>query len=185
VFLWETISTGHRRCSEGATGLPQTAQKQREWAEHRSEIRSCAGGPSRERLLTRSSNDTRQELTLPNIITVTKHPMNRCAWCGGVFGKTAGQGRPKRYCRPSHRRRAYESRRLATSRGLEGDDVLISRSSLEAHREQLYLLEAAYEDVLTDSVDATAPQMLTTVRSLRQAVEAAVACGLEIRATGA
>jgi hypothetical protein len=49
----------------------------------------------------------------------------------------------------------------------------------------LYLLEAAYEDVLTDSVDATAPQMLTTVRSLRQAVEAAVACGLEIRATGA
>ena len=63
--------------------------------------------------------------------------------------------------------------------------MLISRSSLEAHRDQLYLLEAAYEDVLSDSVDATAPQMLKAVRSLRDSVEAAVACDLEIRATGA
>lgn len=118
------------------------------------------------------------------IVTVTKPVMSRCAWCGGVIGDKSGQGRPKRYCRPSHRQRAYESRRLADNRGLEIDDVLISRSSLERHRDFLYLLEAAYEDVLTDSVDATPPQMLKTIRSLRSAVEQAVACDLEIRATG-
>lgn len=119
-----------------------------------------------------------------NIVTVTKLTVSRCAWCGGVIGEKSGQGRPKRYCRPSHRQRAYESRRLADTRGLESDDVLISRSSLERHRDLLYLLEAAYEDVLTDSADATAPQMLRVVRSLRSAVEQAVAFDLEIRATG-
>ena len=62
--------------------------------------------------------------------------------------------------------------------------MLISRSSLERHRDLLYLLEAAYEDVLTDAVDATAPQMLKIIRSLRPAVEQAVAFDLEIRATG-
>ncbi len=119
-----------------------------------------------------------------SIVTVTKPTMNRCAWCGGAIGDKSGKGRPKRYCRPSHRQRAYESRQLAGTRGLEFDDVLISRSSLERHRDLLYILEAAYEDVLTDSVDATGPQMLKTVRSLRGAIEGAVSCDLEIRATG-
>lgn len=147
--------------------------------------RGCVGGLARNTSHGCSSNAAKQEVKPCNIVTVTKLPMTRCAWCGGAIGKNSGRGRPKRYCRPSHRQRAYESRRLATTRGLEFDDVLISRSSLEAHRDQLYLLEAAYEDVLTDSVDATAPQMLKTVRSLRRSVEAAVACDLEIRATGA
>ncbi len=110
--------------------------------------------------------------------------MNRCAWCGSLIGEKSGKGRPRRYCRSSHRQRAYESRQLAGTRGLESDDVLISRSSLERHRDFLYILEAAYEDVLTDSVDATGAQMLKNIRSMRKSLEGAVACDLEIRATG-
>ena len=34
-----------------------------------------------------------------------------CEWCGQAFTPPARRGPPPRYCRPSHRRRAYEARR--------------------------------------------------------------------------
>ena len=64
----------------------------------------------------------------------------------------AGPGRPRRYCRPSHRQRAYEARREATRRGLGPDEVLLSRRSWETLRDALYRLETATEDVAGDLV---------------------------------
>lgn len=73
-----------------------------------------------------------------------------CAWCGGPFQANAGPGRPAKYCRPSHRQRAYEARREAERRGIGPDEVLLARYAWERLRDALYRLEAAAEDVAAD-----------------------------------
>lgn len=62
----------------------------------------------------------------------------------------AGPGRKPKYCRPSHRQRAYEARRVAGVRGIAADEVLLSRRTWEQLRDALYRLEAASEDVAMD-----------------------------------
>ncbi|MDX1448954.1 MAG: hypothetical protein R3246_07785 [Acidimicrobiia bacterium] len=74
----------------------------------------------------------------------------RCAWCGASFPVPGGPGRPPRFCRRSHRQRAYEARRLAEAHGLGPDDVLISRGAFDELRDLLYRIEAALQDVDTD-----------------------------------
>ena len=76
--------------------------------------------------------------------------MQRCEWCGGEYAASRGPGRPARYCRRSHRQRAYEARRLAGERGIRPDEVLISRRTWEHLRDALYRLESASEDVAMD-----------------------------------
>lgn len=76
--------------------------------------------------------------------------MSRCRWCGTAFAPAAGAGRPARYCRRSHRQRAYEARLAADSHNLGPDDVLLSRSVFERVRDVLYLIEAALQDVDRD-----------------------------------
>lgn len=61
-----------------------------------------------------------------------------------------GPGRPQVYCRPSHRQRAYEARRVAVEHRLSPEDVLIARSSFEAIRDLLYRIESALQDVDAD-----------------------------------
>ena len=82
-------------------------------------------------------------------VTVMKQTRH-CAWCGGAFAAPKGPGRPRRYCRPGHRQRAYEARREAMCRGLGPDEVLLSRRSWETLRDALYRLESAAEDVAGD-----------------------------------
>ncbi len=77
-------------------------------------------------------------------------PVRHCAWCGGGFEVVPGPGRPQRYCRKSHRQRAYEARREARRRELGPDEVLITRRTWEHLRDALYRLEAAAEDVAID-----------------------------------
>jgi len=81
---------------------------------------------------------------------VTISRVLRCEWCGGEFAAAGGPGRPARYCRRSHRQRAYEARLLAGERGIGSDEVLISRRTWERLRDALYRLEAASEDVAMD-----------------------------------
>ena len=57
-----------------------------------------------------------------------------CAWCGGELPHNPGRGRRRRYCRASHRQRAYEARAAAQRHHLGPDDVIISRSGWEAMR---------------------------------------------------
>ena len=75
-----------------------------------------------------------------------------CVWCGGSFRVPTGPGRPRRYCRPSHRQRAYEARREADRRGLGPGEVVIARTTWESLRDALYRLESAAEDVAVDLV---------------------------------
>ena len=74
----------------------------------------------------------------------------RCEWCGLDFPRPAGPGRPPRYCRRSHRQRAYEARRLGAERGIGRHEVLLARHTWDALRDALYRLEAASEDVAMD-----------------------------------
>ena len=46
-----------------------------------------------------------------------------CSWCGERFTAPRRPGPPPRYCRPSHRQRAYEARRRAGRAGREREDV--------------------------------------------------------------
>lgn len=83
------------------------------------------------------------------IVTVT-NPLS-CEWCGADLGRQPKGGRPRRYCRRSHRQRAYEARRLAERRGLAADEVLVARHVWESLRDALYRLQAAAEDVALDT----------------------------------
>lgn len=68
------------------------------------------------------------------------------------MARSRGPGRPRRYCRPSHRQRAYEARREADRRGIHPDEVLITRRTWESLRDALIRLEAAAEDVAGDVI---------------------------------
>lgn len=89
-----------------------------------------------------------------NIVTVMltgRHQEERrCLWCGQRFALNPGPGRPRRYCRPSHRQRAYESRRLARAHALGAGQALVSLERLGAVRDLLYRIEAALDDVEAD-----------------------------------
>jgi hypothetical protein len=74
---------------------------------------------------------------------------DRCVWCGrGIV--QAAQGRPRKYCRRSHRQRAYEARLLAERMGLGTGEALVSSEALRGLNDRLYALETALTDVERD-----------------------------------
>lgn len=83
------------------------------------------------------------------IVTVMKRtPI--CTWCGGAIIPSSGRGRPRRYCRDSHRQRAYEARLAARSRNLSPDEVVITRHGWEAIRLALAQLKDVSADLAAD-----------------------------------
>jgi hypothetical protein len=84
---------------------------------------------------------------------VTKQ--RRCAWCGVSFPVPTGPGRPPRFCRRSHRQRAYEARTLAARHGLGPDDVLVTRAVFDELRDLLYRIESALQDVDGDLAEGS------------------------------
>ena len=72
-----------------------------------------------------------------------------CPWCGGVVHQPV-VGRPRTYCRDSHRQRAYEARRLGWRSGLGPGEAIVSARSLAGLGVRLTVLEAALEDVEED-----------------------------------
>ena len=106
-------------------------------------------------------------------VTVTKQPLvSTCGWCGRVLAKSGGPGRPRRYCRRSHRQRAYEARRLAVRMGLEGGEALVDADQLRSQRDLLWILESALEDVEHD-VDEAGNDLEEFRRAFRHLYEAA------------
>lgn len=61
-----------------------------------------------------------------------------------------GPGRPRRFCRDGCRQQAYLARKLASSHGLDDDDVIVSREALEDLQSRIYCLQAALEDIDRD-----------------------------------
>lgn len=78
-------------------------------------------------------------------------------WCGAGFESTTGPGRPIKYCRRSHRQRAYEARLLAAAHQLGEDDVLVSAGLLAELQDAVYVIEAAMEDIDRDLAEGDDP----------------------------
>lgn len=74
----------------------------------------------------------------------------RCAWCGRRLPEAARTGRPRRYCRAGCRQQAYTARRWAGAHGLDDDDLIVSRATVDDLLGKLYCLQAAVEDVRRD-----------------------------------
>lgn len=51
---------------------------------------------------------------MPKIETEKETETYYCEWCGGSFDHRIGPGPKPRFCRPSHRQRAYEAKRVAS-----------------------------------------------------------------------
>ena len=76
--------------------------------------------------------------------------ISHCAWCGRAFALSGSQGRKARYCRRSHRQRAFEARCLAARMGLDSGEALVDADALCVLRDRLYVLESALDDVEGD-----------------------------------
>ncbi|HVC68019.1 MAG TPA: hypothetical protein VND44_10515 [Acidimicrobiales bacterium] len=77
-------------------------------------------------------------------------PTERCGWCHRPLPPRPGAGRPRRFCSPSHRQRAYEARRRADELRVPPDQCIVSVADLGRLHDRLYRLEAAVEDVAAD-----------------------------------
>lgn len=97
---------------------------------------------------------------------------NACAWCGEVISNGGAPGRPRRYCRRSHRQRAYEARRLAERRQIHPDEVLVLRSTWDRLKEALSDLQGASRQVVANlaDVEAVDPAYVEAVAGLSVAL---------------
>jgi hypothetical protein len=100
-----------------------------------------------------------------SFVTVTKQrrtteAADRCRWCGRPLPEAALTGRPRSYCRRACRQRDYEARQRARELGLSEDELVMTRAELDVLRDQLYVLEAAVEDVERDLMASPTKQDL-------------------------
>ncbi len=111
--------------------------------------------------------------------------IHRCAWCGARFAPNPGPGRPRRYCKRSHRQRHYEAALTAARHQLGADDVLLRRADLEELRDRLYILESGLADARNDLAEAGTIEAYPAVFSdLAAAIEQMISLRLEPRAVG-
>lgn len=104
---------------------------------------------------------------------------DRCGYCRRPLPERRGPGRPARYCKRSHRQRAYEARRRAARLSLPLGDVVVASVELDRLHDRLYVLEAALDDVEADlgalRTRATAAERATAYEAafghLREAAE--------------
>ena len=100
---------------------------------------------------------------------------DRCAWCGRPFERSAGAGRPRRYCKRACRQRDYEARRRASERGLDEDELIITRTELNELRDRLFVLSETVKDVEADLTDDAADDERRLLTVLLYAARQAVA----------
>lgn len=77
----------------------------------------------------------------------------RCAFCRRPLPRSTRLGRPARYCKRSHRQRAYEARRRADRAALPEGHVVVAQHDLDRLHDRLYALEAACDDIEVDLAD--------------------------------
>ncbi len=100
--------------------------------------------------------------------------------------KSQGPGRPRRFCKRSHRQRHYEARRLAAAQGIAADEVLLSREVFDAWRDRLALLESAIEDAEQDLGSSPGLREYTEAfQDLYQATTSIRSFRIDVRAIGA
>jgi hypothetical protein len=82
----------------------------------------------------------------------------KCRWCGRKLTIGAGPGRPRAFCSHACRQKDYIARLRAQEAGLSDAELIVTREELNALHDQLYVLEAAIEDVERDLTDSATKQ---------------------------
>ena len=82
--------------------------------------------------------------------------MRRCRWCGRGFAANP-VGRPREFCRQACRQADFISRQRSIEAGLSDAELIVARDALDALHDQLFVLEAAVEDVERDLAESSEP----------------------------
>lgn len=82
-------------------------------------------------------------------VAVGEEPV-RCGWCRRVVGRTAGPGRPKKFCSQRCRQWNWVARQRAHELELSEHELVITRSELDELHDDLYVLACALEDTERD-----------------------------------
>lgn len=89
-----------------------------------------------------------------------------CHWCGKEISQ-AGRGRPRKFCSPSCKQRAYEQRNKVEGTVIPADAVIMTRARADNFRDGLFELRCAAEDIATAvSEDADPAEVQDLCREL-------------------
>jgi hypothetical protein len=104
--------------------------------------------------------------------------IRHCGWCRRPVDQQAGRGRPKKFCKQSCRQRDYESRERSKAHGLADGELIMTRTELDAMRDDAYVLACAVRDVERDLVGRpTLQDYQDAVRWLLEAAKPLVGSG--------
>jgi hypothetical protein len=79
----------------------------------------------------------------------------KCRWCGRKLAIAGGPGRPRAFCSQACRQKDYIARLRAQEAGLSETELVVTRQELDSLHDQLYVLEAAVDDVQRDLASST------------------------------
>lgn len=100
-------------------------------------------------------------------------PGPRCQWCRTPLKIQAGAGRPRRFCTQACRQWDWVARQRASELQLSENELVMSRSELDALRDQIFILKCAIDDVEGDLDPATDPTTRDFKAALQWLLEAA------------
>nr|WP_105360322.1 hypothetical protein [Corynebacterium camporealensis] len=83
-----------------------------------------------------------------NLSTSRQRKTATCQWCGKEL-PPGGRGRPRKFCSPSCKQRAYEQRNNVVGTQIPSDAVILSPSKAASLRDGLFELRCSAEDVAT------------------------------------
>ena len=93
--------------------------------------------------------------------TRTERPVtdvSKCVWCRTPLPVQTGSGRPWRFCTQACKQWDWVARQRASELALSEDELVVTRSELDALRDQIFILKCAIDDVEQDldpSIDPT------------------------------
>jgi hypothetical protein len=82
----------------------------------------------------------------------------KCRWCGRKLSLRGGPGRPRSFCSQACRQKDYIARLRSLDAGLSEAELIVTREELDALHDQLYVLEAAVDDVARDLKSSSTKQ---------------------------
>ena len=100
-------------------------------------------------------------------------PAPRCEWCRTPLPQREGVGRPRRFCSQACRQWDWVARQRASELQLSENELVMTRSELNALRDQLFVLKCAIDDVERDLDPAIDPTTRDYRAALRWLLEAA------------
>ena len=82
----------------------------------------------------------------------------KCVWCRTPLPIQTGSGRPRRFCTQACKQWDWVARQRASELALSEDELVVTRTELDALRDQIFILKCAIDDVEQDldpSIDPT------------------------------